>query len=79
MTTITINLPDQQAATLTARATARGMTLEQWISRQLVDDEAEAPVRSPQEAAAHIRELRKQVKPDPEGWTSRNYIDFGRA
>lgn len=79
MTTITITLPDQQAATLTARAMARGLTLEDWIAQQLASDEAEAPTRSPQEAAAHLRELRKQVKPDPEGWTARSYIDFGRA
>ena len=78
MTTVTINLPDQQAAALKAKATARGLTLEDWISKQLAGDEHEKPVRSPQEAAAHIRELQKHAKPDPDGWTIRDYIDFGR-
>ena len=31
-----------------------------------------------QEAAARIRELQKHVKPDPEGWTIRDYINHGR-
>ncbi len=79
MTTVTINLPDQQAAALEAKARAHGLTLEDWISRKLGDEEIEPPVRSPQEAAAHIRQLQKQVKPDPEGWTVRDYIDFGRS
>ena len=29
-------------------------------------------------AAEGILELQKQVKPDPEGWTIRDYIDYGR-
>jgi len=31
-----------------------------------------------QEAAAHILELQKRVKPDPEGWTVKDYINYGR-
>ena len=75
MTTITIDLPDQKAAALTERATAYGLTLEEWIARQLLNGEAEAPVPTPQEAAAHLRALREHVKPDPDGWTIRDHID----
>jgi plasmid stability protein len=78
MTTVTINLPDQKAAALKAKATAHGLTLEDWIAQRLAEDESEAPSRSPLEAAARIRELQKHVKPDPEGWTVRDYINFGR-
>jgi len=34
--------------------------------------------RRAQIAAARIRELQKHVKPDPEGWTIRDYINYGR-
>jgi hypothetical protein len=33
---------------------------------------------SPSEAFARILELQKQVKPDPEGWTVKDYIAYGR-
>ena len=36
MTTVHINIPDQQAAALSAYAEARGLTVEQWII-QLVE------------------------------------------
>lgn len=31
MTTVKIDIPDQQAAVLTAKARAQGLTLEQWL------------------------------------------------
>ena len=30
------------------------------------------------DAGARILEIQKRVKPDPEGWTSRDYINYGR-
>ena len=41
MTTVKIDIPDDRAATLQAKATAQGLTLEDWISRKL--DEPDAP------------------------------------
>jgi hypothetical protein len=38
MTTVHINLPDDQAAALQAKAAAHGMTLEDWISRKLAEE-----------------------------------------
>ena len=64
-----IELSDQQAAALKAKAAAQGLTLEAWL-KQLADEEGSSAVpRSPQEAAARILQLQKRVKPDPEGWT----------
>ena len=80
MTTVTINLPDHRAAALKASAAAYGLSLEDWIARMLATAEetpAKTP-RSPQEAVAHILELQKHVKPDPEGWTVKDYINYGR-
>jgi plasmid stability protein len=74
-----IELPDEQAAALKARAAAQGLTLADFI-RKLAGEETpgQAPL-SPQEAAARILELQKRVKPDPEGWTVHDYINHGRA
>lgn len=74
-----IELPDRQADALRAKAAARGLTLEAWL-KLLAEEETSAGVaRSPQEAAARLLEIQKRVKPDPEGWTIRDYIDRGRA
>jgi plasmid stability protein len=81
MTTLQIHLPDNQAAVLKAQAAAHGLSLEDWISRKLAGEGDEHPARtacSPREAADRILELQKRVKPDPEGWTIRDYINFGR-
>ena len=73
-----IELPDQQAAALQAKAAALGLTLEAWL-KQLADEVTPAKTAlTPQEAAARIFELQKNVKPDPEGWTVRDYINYGR-
>jgi len=73
-----IQIPDEQAAALKAKAAAEGLTLEEWL-RKLA--EPETPMKdtlTAQEAAARILELQKHVKPDPEGWTVRDYINYGR-
>jgi plasmid stability protein len=73
-----IELPDEQAAALEAKAAAHGMTLAAWLT-QLADEEApSAAPRSPQEAAARILQLQKRVKPDPESWTVHDYINHDR-
>ena len=73
-----IELPDQQAAALKAKAEAQGLTLEAWLTKLADEDSPSAPPRSPQEAAARILELQKSVKPDPEGWTIHDYINHDR-
>jgi len=46
-----IQLPDEQAAALKARAAAAGLTLEAWLARLA---EEESPPRKPLETAAEI-------------------------
>jgi plasmid stability protein len=73
-----IELPDQQAAALKAKAAAQGLTLEAWLQK-LADEEAVSnALPSPQEAATRILEIQKRVKPDPEGWTVHDYINHER-
>jgi hypothetical protein len=78
--TVRIELPAEQVAALSAKAAAQGLTLEDWF-RVLAGQEAPQVNRRrlAQAAAARILEIQKRVKPDPEGWTVRDYIDQGRS
>ena len=51
--------------------------LQQKCSTGTKADDAEER-RKRAEAGARLLELQKHVKPDPEGWTSRDYINYGR-
>lgn len=75
-----IEIPDDQAAALKAKAAAQGLSLRAWLEKLAGQDEGQAtkPRRSAQEAAAHILELQERVLPDPEGWTVKDYINYGR-
>jgi hypothetical protein len=78
MTTIQIELPDEQAAALKAKLSEQGLSVEEWV-RNMV--ETEAPRQAPssaQDAIAQILELQKHVQPDPDGWTAKDYINYGR-
>ena len=73
-----IELPDQQAEALKAKAAAQGMTLEAWLKKLAEEDAPSAAPSSPQEAASRILQLQMRVKPDPEGWTVHDYINHDR-
>jgi hypothetical protein len=67
MTTVKIDIPDQQASALAAKAAAAGLSLEEFF-RRLTDEQAPPRDRNrAQEAARRILELQKCVKPHPEG------------
>lgn len=77
-----IELSDESAAFLQRQASARGLTVEAWVQtlafeKAQTDDKRPAGQRA-QAAVSRILELQKRVKPDPEGWTIRDYIDHGR-
>ena len=44
MTTVKIDIPDQQAAELKAKATAQGLTLEEWLQKMATDPETAGAV-----------------------------------
>ena len=85
MTTVKIDIPDQQAAALSEKAAAQGMTLERWFQK-VAEKEAGRPdaQENPRSQGQHgsvveeMRKLRASIKPDPEGWTTRDYVNFGR-
>ena len=78
MTSVIIDLPDEQAAALKDRATAKGLTLAGWF-QEIAEREAPAdPASRARAAADRIFAIQPRSQPDPEGWTIRDYIDHGR-
>ena len=82
MKTVKIDIPDQQAAALSEKAAAQGLTLESWFQK-VAEQEAGRP--DPRQArpergtiVEEMRKLRARIKPDPEGWTTRDYVNYGR-
>jgi hypothetical protein len=71
-------LPDDQVSGLKAKAAAQGLTLSAWLGKLAEPDTVSSAPPSAKEAVARILELQKRVKPDPEGWTAKDYINYGR-
>lgn len=72
--------PEQEArlAQLASKAgTDAAHLVKNAILRLLEGDAAVASVPSGS-VVAEMRALRAHIKPDPEGWTTREYINFGR-
>ncbi len=58
-----IELQDEEAAALTAKATAAGLTLEAWL-KQLAGTEVQPPTRPARHIAAEILENMRDVSPE---------------
>jgi hypothetical protein len=78
MTTVTIELPDEQAALLRTRAISQGLTLEGWFQKTAERESPVDPAERAKAAVDRILEIQGRSKPDPDGWTIRDYIDYGR-
>lgn len=83
--TIHLDWPSDVVERLTEEARQKGLSLEVYILQELLQksensltaEEAERR-RKRAKAGARILEIQRRVKPDPEGWTSRDYIHYGR-
>ena len=84
--TVQLDWPSDVVERLTEEAHRKGISLADYIletilrqkgSNGAANDEVEIS-RKRREAAAQIAEIRERVKPDPEGWTSRDDIKYGR-
>ena len=73
-----IEIPDDQAAALRAKAAAQGLTLQDWLGKLAEEDATADKLQRAQAAADRIREIQQRSKPDPEGWTVLDYIHRGR-
>ena len=63
-----IELPDEQAAALKARA----------AGRLAVGEQKSAVTQSSKSVFEEMNALRARIEPDPEGWTTRDYVQHGR-
>ena len=84
--TVQFDWPPDEVDRLTEEARKRGLSLEAYLLETILQqkgsngaptDDAEKR-RKRGEAGARILEIQKRIKPDPEGWTSRDYIKYGR-
>ena len=73
-----IELDDDLAAALKAKADAQHLKLEDWFRTLTGMPANNGDALRRQAAGARIREISKRAKPDPEGWTVRDYIDRDR-
>ena len=84
--TVHLDWPPDVVDRLTDEARKQGLSLDAYLLQTILQQEGsnDAPAdvaerrRKRAEAGARILEIQKRVKPDPEGWTSRDYINYGR-
>ena len=84
--TVQLDWPSDVVDRLTDEARKKRLSLDAYVLQTVLQqncsngtptDYAEQRRRRA-EAGARILEIQKRVKPDPEGWTSRDYINYGR-
>jgi hypothetical protein len=84
--TVQLDWPPDVVGRLTEEARMKGLSLDAYLLQTVLQPKGSNGVpadddekrRRRVDAAARILEIQKRVKPDPEGWTSRDYINYGR-
>jgi hypothetical protein len=72
--------PEQEAqlAQIAANAGTDAERLVKDAVLRLLEGTADFRPVPPDSVVAEMRALRARVKPDPEGWTTRDYVHYGR-
>jgi hypothetical protein len=76
-----VHFTPEQEARLAQIATNAGIDVERFVKDavlRLLEGDAGSRAIPPGSVVAEMRALRARVKPDPEGWTTRDYVQFGR-
>ena len=77
-----VQLTPEQEAQLAQIATKAGTDAEHLakdaVLRLLEGEAGFRPVSPAGSVVAQMHALRARVKPDPEGWTTRDYVNYGR-
>ncbi|MFZ0708097.1 MAG: hypothetical protein WAM71_21035 [Candidatus Korobacteraceae bacterium] len=76
-----VHFTPEQEAQLAQMATKAGTAPEQLVQNaalRLLEEAAKSRRVAPGSIVAEMRALRARVKPDPEGWTTRDYVRYGR-
>jgi hypothetical protein len=76
-----VRLTPEQEALLTQAASNAGTDAERLVKDTVLRLIEGTGVRAvpPGSVVAAMRALRARVKPDPEGWTTRDYVQFGHG
>jgi hypothetical protein len=75
---VEVHFTPEQEAKLTQIAANAGTDAERLVkdaALRLLDREIDV---TPVSVVAQMRALRARVKPDPEGWSTRDYVRYGR-
>ena len=76
-----VHFTPEQEAQLAQMATNAGTDAERLVKDtvlRLLEDTADFHAVPRGSVVAEMRALRARVKPDPEGWTTRDYVHYGR-
>ena len=78
---VEIHFTPEQEAQLAQMATSAGTDAERLVKAaalRLLESGTGCEAAPPGSVVEEMRALRARVKPDPEGWTTRDYILYGR-
>jgi hypothetical protein len=76
-----VHFTPEQEALLAQAATKAGTDAERLVkdaALRLLHGDAGAGAVATGSLVAEMRALRARIKPDPEGWTTRDYVHYGR-
>ena len=76
-----VHFTPEQEAQLAQAATSAGTDAERLVkdaALRLLEGNAGGRAAPPGSVVAEMRALRARVKPDPEGWTTRDYVRYDR-
>lgn len=76
-----VHFTPEQEAQLSHIASQAGTDAERLVKNaalRLLEGDAGFGAAPPGSVVAEMRALRARVKPDPEGWTTRDYVHYGR-
>jgi len=76
-----VHFTPEQEAQLEQIAANAGTYAERLVKEaalRLLESDAESPAVPCGTVVAEMRALRARVKPDAEGWTTRDYVHYGR-
>lgn len=84
--TVQLDWPRDVVDRFTEEARKEGLSLDAYLLQMVLQQKGSngAPAdhaegrRKRADAGARIIEIQRRVRPDPEGWTSRDYINYGR-
>ena len=76
-----VHFTAEEQAQLSQIATKAGTDPEHLVKStilRLLEADASSRAMLPGSVVAEMRALRARIKPDPEGWTTRDYVHYGR-